>query len=146
MDFRLSDRISLVGEGGILPRAPFREAVTIAPPATFDAADRLSVNAFHWNSNVRIRPFAMTRISPYVTVGAGSFIADTVGKSRQVDGLWIEDRRRATDFATNLGAGLHYRVNDWLGVGADYRTFFGYRDKATPTVRRFTTGSSLFLN
>ena len=146
VDFRLSDQISLVGEGGILPRAPFRDAVTIAPPATFDAADRLRVNAFHWNSNVRIRPFAMTRISPYVTVGAGWFIADTVGKSRQVDGLWIEDRRRATDFATNLGAGLHYRVNDWLGAGADYRTFFVYRDKATPTVQRFTAGISLFLN
>ena len=64
----------------------------------------------------------MTRISPYVTVGAGSFIADTVGKSRQVDGLWIGDRRRASDLATNLGTGLHYRVNDWLGMGADIAT------------------------
>ena len=146
VDFRLSDRISVIGEGGILPRAPFGDAATIAPPATFDAADRLRVNTFHWNGNVRFRPFAMTTTSPYITAGVGSFTADTVGKSRQVDGLWLEDRRRATDFATNLGAGLHYRVNDWLGVGADYRTFFVHRDKATPTVQRFTTGISLFLN
>jgi opacity protein-like surface antigen len=145
VDFKLSDRISFVGEGGIMPRAAFRDAAEIAPAAGFGDADQLRVNTYHWNGNVRVRPFTFADTTPYVTAGLGSFSADTVGRSRQVDGLWIEDRRRATDFATNLGAGLHYRVNDWLGVGADYRTFFVHRDKATPTVQRFTTGISLFL-
>jgi hypothetical protein len=31
-------------------------------------------------------------------------------------------------------------VNDWVGVGADYRTFFVHRDDDTPTVNRFTAG------
>jgi long-subunit fatty acid transport protein len=48
--------------------------------------------------------------------------------------------RRMTDFATNLGAGMHYRPNEWIRVGADYRTFVVHRDNATPRVNRFTAG------
>ena len=52
----------------------------------------------------------------------------------------VEDRRRASDFATNLGAGVTYRFNDWVGIGADYRTFFVHRDETTLRVNRFTAG------
>ena len=45
-----------------------------------------------------------------------------------------------TDFSTNVGAGMLYRLNDWLGVAADYRTFFVHRDTDTPAVNRFTAG------
>jgi opacity protein-like surface antigen len=144
VEFRMSDHFSLVGEGGILPRAPFRDAADIAAPATFGDADRTRVNAYHWNGNVTV-PFQVRSLSPYVTAGMGTFVADTVTPSRQVNGVWIEARRRVTDFATNIGAGAMYRVNDWLGVGADYRTFFVHRDRETPRVHRFTTGLTLSL-
>ena len=49
-------------------------------------------------------------------------------------------------FPPNLGAGLHYRVNDCWEWVADYRTSSCIAIKATPTVQRFTTGISLFLN
>ena len=146
VEFKLTDYFSFAGEGGILPRAPFRDATVIAPAASFETADSLKVNAYHWNGNVKVRPFLAGAITPYVTAGVGSFSADTVGRSRQVDGVWIQDRRRATDFATNVGAGMMYRVHDWIGLGADYRTFFVHRDKNTPRVQRFTAGLSLFLD
>jgi len=43
----------------------------------------------------------------------------------------IDDRRRTTDCATNLGAGRTYRVNDWLPIAADCRTFFVHREDDT---------------
>ena len=50
-----------------------------------------------------------------------------------------------TDFATNLGAGLMYRFNDWVGLSADYRTFFVHRADESPRVNRFTTGLTFSL-
>jgi opacity protein-like surface antigen len=144
VEFKIGNHISLVGEGGMLQRAPFREAAAIAAPTTFDNAERMHVNAYHWNGNVKV-PFTFASVTPYVTAGAGSFSADTVTPSRQVNGVWIEDRRGVTDFATNVGAGAMYRVNEWLGVGADYRTFFVHRDRETPRVHRFTTGLTFSL-
>lgn len=141
---RVSDRISLSGEAGILPHAPFREADKIAPPAPFESLESLRVNASHWNGNVTMRPFAEQRFTPYVTAGIGSFTADTVG-DRRIDGRRFEERRRATDLATNVGAGVTYRFSPWLGLGADYRTFFVHRDHETPGVHRFTVGLSVSI-
>ena len=31
-------------------------------------------------------------------------------------------------------------VNRWVGVGADYRTFFVHRAEPTPRVHRFSSG------
>ena len=53
--------------------------------------------------------------------------------------LRIEDRRRLTDLATNVGAGVTYRLTDWMGLSADYRSIFVHRAQ-TPRVDRFTTG------
>lgn len=52
---------------------------------------------------------------------------------------------RATHPATNVGTGAMYRVNDWLGIGADYRTFFVHRADDTPKVHRVTAGISLLV-
>lgn len=142
LDFRLSDRVTLVGEFGMLPRASMEEAREVAPPFTGEA---LKMTAYHWNGNVKVRPFELAKVSPYVTAGVGSFVADAVSESREVNGITVEDRRRAADLATNLGGGLVYRVNDWLGLSADYRTFFVHRDAEDPRVHRFTTGVSFFL-
>lgn len=144
LDVRLHDRVSLAGEVGVLPRAPFTEAASIAPPVP-GTTGSAKVNAYHWNGNVVYRPFDVGRAAPYVTTGLGSFTADTIVGEQRVDGRVFEDRRRVTDLAANVGAGLTYRLTDWIGIGGDYRTFFVYRDGSTPRVHRVTAGLSLYL-
>jgi opacity protein-like surface antigen len=143
MDVALNDYASVVGEFGVLRRAPFRDASEIAPPAPVLATSP-RVNAYHWNGNLKVRPFQFDRIDTYVTGGLGSFTADTIVASG-VPAAPFEERRRATDFATNVGAGVAYRINDWIGLGADYRTFFVHRDSDTPRVNRFTAGVTVSL-
>ena len=140
VDVKLNDRTSVVGEFGVLPHAPFQEAIDIAP-AVPDLDTRSSrVNAYHWNGNLRVRPFEFGKLEPYVTGGIGSFTADAIVSDQMVGTTRVEDRRRVSDFATNVGAGLNYHFNDWVGIGADYRTFFVHRDDTTPRVNRFTAG------
>lgn len=138
LDVKLNDRASIVGEFGVLAHAPFREAAEVAP--ALGSADGSRVNAYHWNGNLRLRPFEMGRVEPYVTGGIGSFTADTVVSDRFVGTSRFAEHRRATDLATNLGAGVTYPFNDWAGVGADYCTFFVHRDGTTPRVNRITAG------
>ena len=143
LDLKLNDRTAIVGEFGVIPRAPFREASEIAAPVASVADSR--VNAYHWNGNLKVRPFAIRRIEPYVLGGIGSFTSDTVVNDSMVGTTRFEDLRRTTNFATNVGAGVNYRLNDWVGVGADYRTFFVHRDESTPRVHRFSTGLTFSL-
>lgn len=140
VDYRLNDRTTLVGEFGLLPHAPFREASEIAPAAPEGFAATPHVNAYHWNGNLKVRPFERNRIEPYFTAGIGAFAADTVVGRSALGPSLAENHRRVTDFATNVGAGLLYRINDWVGVAADYRTFFVHRENDTPNVNRFTAG------
>jgi opacity protein-like surface antigen len=138
LDVKLNDRTNLVGEFGIIPRAPFRDAAEIAPPVA--ASSDARVNAYHWNGNLKVRPFEIAGVAPYLTGGVGSFTSDTIVNDITIGQTRFEDRRRATNFATNVGAGVNYRINDWVGVGAEYRTFFVHRDESTPRVHRFSTG------
>jgi opacity protein-like surface antigen len=145
VDYRVNDRTTLVGEFGLLPHAPFSEARAIAPAAPEGFNTSPHVNAYHWNGNLRVGAFERGRFEPYVTAGMGAFAADTV-VSRQGLGPAVADtHRRVTDFSTNVGAGLLYRLNDWLGVTADYRTFFVHRDDDTPAVNRLTAGLKFSL-
>ena len=143
LDVKLNDRTALVGEFGIIPRAPFRDATEIAAPIAASSDSR--VNAYHWNGNLKVRPFEIRGLAPYVTGGIGSFTSDTVVSDVMIGPTRFEDRRTATNFATNVGAGVNYRINDWVGVGADYRTFFVHRDDSTPRVHRFSTGLTFSL-
>jgi outer membrane protein W len=58
-------------------------------------------------------------------------------------------RRRMRRIKTSTGvtvlAGVNYQINRWVGVGADYRTFFVHRDESTPRVHRFSTGLTFSL-
>jgi opacity protein-like surface antigen len=146
LDVKLNDRASLVGEFGVLPRAPLSEAAYIAPAVPSVDGSSPRVNAYHWNGNLRVRPFNFGSFEPYVTGGIGTFTADTIVRDQVVGTTRLEDRRRATDMATNVGAGVMYRFNDWVGIGADYRTFFVHRNDATPKVNRFTAGLTFSLN
>ena len=142
IDLKLNDRTAVVGEFGVIPRAPFRDASEIAAPV---AASDSRVNAYHWNGNLKVRPFEVPRLEPYLTGGVGSFTSETVVADSMVGTTRFADLRRTTNIATNVGAGVNYRINDCVGIGADYRTFFVHRDDETPRVNRFTTGVTLSL-
>jgi opacity protein-like surface antigen len=144
-DLALSDRFALVGEVGALPHAPFRDADEIAAPLPgLVGASDFHVNGYHANANLRWRPAAESRLMPYVTGGVGTFVADTIGSATRSD-VFVQERHRQTDLATNLGGGITFRLNDWIGLNGDYRTFFVHRDDDTRRVNRFTLGFNLFL-
>jgi hypothetical protein len=143
LDVTLNDRTALVGEFGVIPRAPFKDASEIAAPVGAPSDSR--VNAYHWNGNLKVRPFEGRGLVPYLTGGIGSFTSDTVVSDVMIGPTRFEDRRTVTNVATNVGAGVHYRINDWAGIGADYRTFFVYRDGSTPRVHRFSSGLTFSL-
>jgi len=139
LSYGVTDRMWLVGEFGAMPHAPFSEAADVAAPITTPLATPRHVNAYHWNGNVRIRPFFTSRVEPYLTGGLGVFNTSTALR-HQFLASGVGDQGRITNFATNLGAGLHYRVTDWVGLAADYRTFFVHRDASTPRVNRLIAG------
>jgi hypothetical protein len=140
VDIRLNEHVGLVGEFGATPHTPFADAAEIAAPLAGVGSQPARVNAYHWNGNVKVRPFEAAGLRPYFTAGLGSFAADTLVSDTTFGGTTVQDRRRAIDFATNVGAGVVYQLNDWIGVGADYRTFFVHRDGDTPRVNRLTAG------
>jgi opacity protein-like surface antigen len=144
VDVKLTDFVSIVGEIGMMSHSPLREAAEIAPPVPGAASPH--VTAYHWDGNLKVRPFASNRFEPYVIGGVGSFTADTIVSDQMIGVTRFEDRRRVTNLATNIGAGVNYRFNDWVGIGADYRTFFVHRDDSTPRVNRFTAGLTFSLN
>jgi opacity protein-like surface antigen len=145
VDYTLNDRATLVGEFGVLPHAPFDKASTIAAPLAIPGSDSPRVNAYHWNGNLKVRPFEFGRFEPYVTGGFGSFTTSATIESRPSGTSTVDEGRHVTDFATNLGAGLMYHFNNWVGLTADYRTFFVHRADDTPHVNRFTTGLTFSL-
>jgi opacity protein-like surface antigen len=146
VDIRVNDRVGLVGEFGATPHTPFEDAAEIAAPLAGSGSQPSRVNAYHWNGNVKVRPFEIGGLRPYFTGGLGSFAADTLVSDTTLGGTTVQDRRRAIDFATNVGAGVVYQLNDWVGIGADYRTFFVHRDGDTPRVNRLTAGFTFALN
>lgn len=145
LDFGLNDRTTLVGEFGVMPHAPFKTDVDVISPLAADGTSATRVNAYHWNANLKVRPFDTAQLVPYITAGIGAFQADALVRSTTAGPLTVEDRRRVTDLATNIGAGVLYRFNDWMGWTADYRSFFVHREDDTPLVNRFTTGLTFSL-
>ena len=144
--YRFNDNISFIGEFGGLSHAPFEKASAVAPavnaPDTFTAS-KVHVNGYHYNANLMVAPPNWYRVTPYVTGGFGAFTGSTVARYN-VGPTWQRRYDSATNFATNVGGGLTYRVNRWLGVNADYRHFIVNAD-AIEHVNRFTTGVSLFV-
>src|SRR5436190_5933588 len=81
--YRFNEHVSVAGEFGLLPHAPFDKAGVIAPslsPLVPTADLRLRVNGYHANGNVTIQPGLGGRVEPYATVGIGTF---TVRQSRR---------------------------------------------------------------
>ncbi len=140
----LTDRAAIVGEVGAVPRAPYDKASEIAATLPVSLSGERRVNAYHTNANLVVRPWSTSRLMPYVTAGLGAFVTDAVSVNR-LEAARLEEHRRETDWATNLGGGATYWLTDWLGVSGDYRTFFLYRDQDTPKVHRVTAGINLRL-
>ena len=145
LNFDLSDRAAVIGEFGALPHAPFKNDLDVTSPLAVGGLSASRVNAYHWNGNLKFKPFESGRFAPYVTAGVGAFQTDALVRDAAIGSITVEDRRRVTDLATNVGAGFLYRLNDWMGVTADYRSFFVHRDNSTPNVNRFTAGLALTL-
>lgn len=144
--YQLVEKLTLVGEFGGLPHAEFNKAASVAPAANVPlvfADSKIHVNGYHYNANAVVTPTTLDRLTPYLTGGVGAFTASTVARYN----LGSNSQRRyqsTTNLATNIGGGISYRANRWLGVNADYRHFIVNAD-ATEHVNRFTTGISLFV-
>jgi hypothetical protein len=140
------EKLSLIGEFGGLSHAEFKKAASVAPavnvPLVFTDS-KIHVNGYHYNANVMVTPRTWDRVTPYLTGGLGAFTGSTVARYN-VGSNWQRRYQSTTNVATNLGGGILYRANRWLGVNADYRHFIVNAD-ATEYVNRFTAGISLFL-
>lgn len=144
--YRFNENLSLIGEFGGLSHAPFEKAASIAPavnaPDGFTDS-KIHVNGYHYNANLMVAPWNWDRVTPYVTGGFGAFTGSTVARYN-VGPTWQRRYQSTTNLATNVGGGISYRVNRWLGANADYRHFMVNAD-ATEYINRFTTGISLFV-
>ena len=144
--YRVTDRISVIGEVGELSHAPFDKAADLAPAVTPPrefSDSKMRVDGYHYNANLMVSPWRWGRIEPYATVGLGAFTGSTRAKFN-VGPVWLHRYESDTNLATNVGGGISYRVNRWLGVNGDYRHFIV---DANPNshINRFTTGISVFI-
>ena len=145
--YKFNENISLIGEFGGLSHAPFEKAASVTPtPAAPDVFtdSKIHVNGYYYNANLMVAPKVWERVTPYFTGGFGAFTGSTVARYN-VGPTWRRRHESATNLATNLGGGISYQLNRWLGVNADYRHFVVNAD-ASQHVNRFATGISLFVN
>ena len=142
--YAFTPHISLAGEFGVLPHAPFDKANVVAPTlGPVASRSDVHVNAYHTNANLFVQSSPIGRFDPYATFGVGAFTGSTVAKSA-LPGSTLTQYGRETNFAENFGVGTTYRLTKWLGLNADYRHFI-VNASETQHVNRFTTGVSLFV-
>ena len=142
--YKLTDHVSVVGEFGALPHAPFEKAAAIAPSVSpFVPTSDVHVNGYHANANLFVQPSARGRFRPYVTAGFGAFTGSTVA-SASLANSHVVQYSHETNPAANVGLGTTYRLTKWFGLNADYRHFI-VNAADMQHVNRFTTGVSLFL-
>ena len=134
---------SIVGEAGTFRGRPL-ELRSVVPGASGPAVDDSQrTNAFHYNVNMQYLVPERGGLRPYLTAGFGAFNTSMVDE--RIPGLGnTAALDRVTHAASNAGAGLTYRVNDWLGLNADYRLFV-FNTNDARRLNRFTTGVSFLL-
>ena len=122
---KANDWLSVMGEWGSLSKA--------TPSSTRTPV----IGGQHFNANV----LASTpnpvyyNLRPYITGGAGTF--------RLREGITSANDR--SQFATNIGGGIRYDFNRWLGVNFDYRRFIVDFGEDVTGRNRYTFGVSLGL-
>jgi opacity protein-like surface antigen len=122
---KANDWLAVLGEWGTLT------------DATPSAIRTPVLGGQHLNANVMtITPSPIYyNLRPYATAGVGTF--------RINEGITSANDR--TEFATNLGAGLRYDFNRWLGVSFDYRRFFVDFGNDVAGKNRYTFGVNVGL-
>lgn len=141
--YALTDKVSLGAEVGVLPHVPFDKSSDIAPnPSLLGPGNDLHVNAYHANANLLVQQ-PWKQVTPYATAGFGLFSGTAVATTTSGNTRVVQ-YTRDTHPAFNLGFGANYRLNDWLGVNADYRHFV-VNTPGIEHVNRFATGVSVFL-
>src|ERR671939_705964 len=79
--YRLTPHMSIAGEFGVLPHAPFDKANVVAPTfGSVASASDVHVNAYHTNANLFVQSSPVGRFDPYATFGIGAFTGSTVAK------------------------------------------------------------------
>jgi hypothetical protein len=142
--YLVAPHISIAGEFGVLPHAPFDKANVVAPAlGPIGSPSDIHVNAYHTNANLFVQSSPLGRFDPYATFGVGAFTGSTIARS-DLPGSTLTQYSRETNFAENLGVGTTYRLTNWLGLNVDYRHFI-VNASETQHVNRFTTGVSLFV-
>ena len=142
--YKVTNHLSIVGEFGLLPHAPFDKASVVAPNlAPIATSSDVHVNAYHTNANLFVQTKSFGRFVPYAIVGIGAFTGSTVATGTVAESRLVQ-YDRDTNLAANVRFGTTYRLARWLGVNADYRHFI-VDASATQHVNRFTTGVSLFI-
>src|SRR5436309_7936774 len=64
--YKLTDHLSLAGEFGMLPHAPFDKAGSVAPSVSpFVPSSNVHVNAYHTNANLLVETSPWGRFVPY---------------------------------------------------------------------------------
>lgn len=122
---KANDWLAVIGEWGTLSKA--------TPSGTQTPV----MGGQHFNANVvaATREPIYYNLRPYVTAGIGTF--------RLSEGLTSGIDRSA--FATNLGGGVRYDFNRWLGANFDYRRFIVDFDRDFAGKNRYTFGVSIGL-
>ena len=122
---KANDWLAVMGEWGTLSKA--------TPSGTRTPV----IGGQHFNANVvaAAREPIYYNLRPYATAGIGTF--------RLSEGIASGIDR--SEFATNVGAGVRYDFNRWLGINFDYRRFIVDFDQDFSGKNRYTFGVSIGL-
>lgn len=122
---KANDWLAVMGEWGTLSKA------------TPSGTSMPVLGGQHVNANLvaATREPVYYNLRPYVTAGIGTF--------RLSEGITSGTHR--SEFATNVGAGIRYDFNRWLGANFDYRRFIVDFDRDFAGKNRYTFGVSIGL-
>ena len=122
---KANDWLAVMGEWGSLSKA------------TPSGSRTPVIGGQHFNANVvAATPDPVYyNLRPYITGGIGTF--------RLSEGITSASDR--SEFATNIGGGVRYDFNRWLGVNFDYRRFIVDFSEDVSGKNRYTFGVSVGL-
>jgi opacity protein-like surface antigen len=140
--FHFSPNLSMIGEFGTFQADRLDNASAIATPN--GVAPDSKGTAYHVNANMVYQLPERARFIPYATGGVGFLTAPTI-ESLDAGPFADAPYGRETHAAFNLGGGVAYRIDRWLGVGADYR-YYVLASEQAPHMNRFTAGLTFFFD
>ncbi|HWB15330.1 MAG TPA: outer membrane beta-barrel protein [Vicinamibacterales bacterium] len=140
--FHFSPTLSMIGEFGTFQADRLDNASAIAAPT--GVAPDSKGTAYHVNANMVYQLPERARFVPYATGGVGFLTAPTI-ESLDTGPFADSSFGRETHAAFNMGGGVAYRIDRWLGVGVDYR-YYVLASNQAPHMNRFTAGLTFFFD